>query len=160
MVERRPFGRRGTVPDPGASDKGASTKPRAVGPKPPSSLLPDGADMVARTRKRTLGLSLAAAGALTATGLWFAESGERTCVDDPTTPTVDESKIGDCADRTHRSGNHGGIGRWFWTGWSSRSSGSSFRASPTTQVAPGPVKSAASRGGFGSTGSFHLFGGS
>jgi len=162
MVERRPFGRRGTVPDPGAAPepRAVGPKPRAVGPKSPSSLLPDGAAMVARARKRTLGLSLATAGALTAAGLWFAESRERTCVDDPATPTVDESKIGDCADRPHRSGNHAALGHWFWRGGSSGSSGSSFRASPTAQVAPSPVKSTATRGGFGSIGSFHLFGGS
>jgi len=161
MVERRSFGRRGTVPEPGASDRGASTKPRAVGSKPPSSLLPDGADMVARTRKRTLGLSLATAGALTAAGLWFAESGERTCVDDPTTPTVDESKIGGCGTTRRHSTGGAWLGHWFWRGGGSSWGGSSFRAAPAAgPISSGPVKSTASRGGFGSTGSFHLFGGS
>lgn len=161
MVERRPFGRRGTTADLGAPDPGASAKSRAVGPASPSSLLPDRADMVARARKRTLGLSLATAGALTAAGLWFAESGERACVDDPATPAVDESKIGDCATTRRHSTGGAWLGHWFWRGGGSSWSGSSFSAAPAAEpVATGPVKSTATRGGFGSTGSFHLFGGS
>lgn len=121
--------------------------------------------MVAAARKRTLGLSLATAGALTAAGLWFAESVESPCLDDPTT-TVDEKTTGDCAAPASATatGRHGGgFGYWVWRSnpfgrgvWSGRSvstaSASAFQGTAS--------RSTASRGGFGSIGSFHLFGGS
>lgn len=159
MAEPPPFGRRGLPPKTGKTAKLRMAKPAAA----PDSLLPDGAAMVARTRKRTIGLSLATAGALTAAGLWFAESGARTCVDDPATPTVDEATTGDCAPGARGSSGHSSGGHWYWRGgWSGWSgwSGSSSRASGSTLVSSTTPKSSASRGGFGSIGSFHMFGGS
>lgn len=153
MAEQRPFGRRGTAPE-----RRAPVKTRAA-QSPEASVLPDGAEMVARARKRTIGLSLATAGALTAAGLWFAESSDRVCVDDPATTTVDESKVGDCATSTRHHGGSLWGGRWFWRGGSSWG-GSTMRSSPSASIAPVAAKSTASRGGFGSIGSFHLFGGS
>ena len=158
MDETHPFGRRGAPPKVG--------RQRGTGR---GTLADIDAEAVSRTRKRTLGISLVTAGALAAAGVWFAESGERKCVDDPATPQVDESKIGPCAtsSNTHRtsSGYHGtSLFRWVG-GWGSSSSSSSYSSLRGSSDGGGGVhtgggQSSVTRGGFGSFGSFHSSGGS
>ena len=159
MGETHPFGRRGAPPKVG--------RPRGTGK---GTLADIDAEAVARTRKRTLGISLVAAGALAAAGVWFAESGERKCVDDPATPQVDESKVGPCATSSntrHTSSGYHGTSLFRWVGgWgSSSSSSSSYSSLRGSSDGGGGVhtsggESSVSRGGFGSFGSFHSSGGS
>ncbi len=158
----RPFGHRTAKPpggEPGPVRHGED------------SLLPPPVEEYARARKRTLTLSLVTAGALAAAGLWFAEGRAKTCVDDPATPTVDESLPENCRPRqSHwRSSS-----RWFWTSrsgstWTSAkrwslfsSSSSSSNSSAMSHSSPSTshAVSTTSRGGFGSLGSFHSSGGS
>lgn len=157
MAERPTFGRRGVKTDPRGGAADVSKTRRAPPPRlsRPGDDLPIGAATVAATRKRIAGWSLATAGALTAAGLWFAETAASPCIDDPATPLVDESKVGECADRAgasgHRSGGH--WGHWVWR------SGGRSTSSAVGVVSSSAPSSTAKRGGFGSSGFFHGFGG-
>lgn len=132
-----------------------------------------------RTRKRSLGVTLVTMGALAAGGLALAERRQPVCVDDPATPTIDESLPENCRlqNRTSSVRHSYGVWGWHWRSssggpsrsWFSGGSSSSPSALHTTSSgswgASGASGGAAShsttsRGGFGSSGSFHFSGGS
>lgn len=156
MADRPTFGRRGVKTGPGTDRTETPRGAPASRLERPKYAPASGAAAVAATRKRIAGWSLATAGALTAAGLWFAETAAEPCRDDPATPLVDEAKVGDCADRAASRGHAGGhVSHWFWrSGPSNRSS--SFVGGTSTGA---KSTSSASRGGFGSSGFFHGFGG-
>ena len=140
-------------------------------------------------RKRTIGISLVAAGALAAAATYQLEraSGE-TCVPDPAHPAAlappagtalapaavtTGGAIGDatspCPPGTKRQhvsgGSHRSSSGWRWSSWSSSSSSSGSHAdggsSASGLTSVGHTSSSATaRGGFGSLGSFHASGGS
>ncbi len=157
MAERPTFGRRGvktgSAPDAAKSPRRAPPPRFARASDEPSS----GAAAVATARKRIAGWSLATAGALPAASLWFVETSAEPCLDDPATPLVDESKAGDCADRAAASRGHtsGRWVHWFWRSGSGTRSSSFYGGTATGAKST----SSASRGGFGSSGFFHGFGG-
>lgn len=173
----RPFGSRG-----GGSP--ATPRPREPAPRPPVSrpierggddtLAPGAtASEVSRTRKRSLTVTLVTMGALAAGGLALSERRQPTCVDDPTTPMIDESRPENCRPQNRATTTRNSLGPLWWH-WRSSSGGATSRwfsgggsAIPTAahSTSSGPSSSPVShsttpRGGFGSIGSFHFSGGS
>jgi hypothetical protein len=174
------FGRRGAPTPAEASPPAGPIAGAPVPPRPPG--LP--------IRKRTVAISLVAAGALAATGAHFAGgTGTPACVPAQTTATdrVDDAfgpsgaAANPCPPGTRRTaytssawGVHRALNFFSWSSSGSSWSGSSSRpaagfaaagttgaaATPRFSGAPVAPVSSVSRGGFGSLGSFHFSGGS
>jgi len=103
-------------------------------------------------RKRGLSIGLVAVGAMTIFGVSSWERQQQVCQPNP---NGDQT----CPQGSSSSSSGGG-GRSYFSSWRSSSSGSSWGSSWGHSSGISGISSAlASRGGFGSTGGFHAFGG-